>query len=166
MQDHVQRATMTPMPDSSAPVAGQSRPVTLYVLVGLMVVKSILIMLVLGGSLALQDGQIGQALRMPGVAQFIRETPGATGLLFLLAATLLVSALMLLAGKRIGWLLAMVITGVSVAIDIVAFLSGTGSEVWMALNVVTVFYLNQRDVRERVGAALEPVVDLAPRVIR
>ena len=59
-----------------------------------------------------------------------------------------------------GWLLAMVITGISVAIDIIAFLAGTGSELWMLLNVITVFYLNQRDIRELVGVTLEPVVDL------
>ena len=58
----------------------------------------------------------------------------------------------------------MVITGVSVAIDIVGFLAGTGSELWMFLNVVTVFYLNQRDIRELVGVTLEPVVDVPPPV--
>jgi hypothetical protein len=97
---------------------------------------------------------------MPGVGAVIRETPGAAGALILVAAVLLVSALMLLAGKRIGWLLAMVITGVSVAIDIIAFVSGSGSELWMFLNVVTVFYLNQRDIRELVGVTLAPVVDV------
>jgi hypothetical protein len=64
------------------------------------------------------------------------------------------------ADRRVGWLLAMIITGVSVAVDIAAFLAGTGSELWMFLNVVTVFYLNQRDIRQRVGATLEPVVDV------
>jgi hypothetical protein len=154
---------MAPMTPERRHPNARPRPITLYVLAGLMVLKAVLVMLVLGGSFALEDGRIGQALRMPSVAQFIRETPGATALLFLLAATLLVAALLLLADRRIGWLLAMVITGVSVAIDIVSFLAGSGSEVWMLLNVVTVFYLNQRDIRERVGATLEPVVDLAPR---
>ena len=82
------------------------------------------------------------------------------GALILTAAVLMVSALMLLAGKRTGWLLAMVITGVSVAIDIIGFLAGAGSELWMFLNVVTVFYLNQRDIRELVGVTLAPVVDV------
>ena len=120
-----------------------------------MVIKSILIILVLGGAYTFADGPIGEALRMPGVAAAIREAPGAVGVLILFAAVLLVSALMLLAGRRTGWLLAMVITGIFVAIDIVAFLAGTGSQLWMLLNVVTVFYLNQRDVRELVGVTLE-----------
>ena len=156
--------TMTPMSDAPPPAAAPRKPVTLYILVGLMVVKSILIILVLGGAYSFADGPIGEALRMPGVGAAIREAPWAVGVLILFAAVLLVSALMLLAGKRTGWLLAMVITGFSVAIDIVGFLAGTGSEVWMFLNVVTVFYLNQRDIRELVGVTLEPVVDMPPPV--
>ena len=152
--------TMAPMSDAPVPASTRRKPVTLYILVGLMVVKSILIMLVLGGAYTLADSRIGDALRMPGVGRVIRETPGAAGLLILVAAVLLISALMLLAGRRTGWLLAMVITGISVAIDIIAFLAGAGSELWMFLNVVTVFYLNQRDIRELVGVTLEPVVDL------
>ena len=156
---------MSPMPEPPATVtvtgrARSPRPATLYILVALIVAKSILIMLVLGGAFTNDDIRVGQLMRMPNVAAFIRETPGATGALFLLAAVLLISALLLLADRRVGWLLAMVITGVSVAVDIAAFLAGTGSELWMFLNVVTVFYLNQRDIRERVGAAVEPVVEL------
>jgi len=156
--------TMTPMSDAPAPATTRRKPVTLYILVGLMVIKSVLIILVLGGAYTFSDGPVGEALKMPGVGAAIRETPGAVGVLILVAAVLFVSALMLLAGRRTGWLLAMVITGISVAIDIVAFLAGTGSEVWMFLNVVTVFYLNQRDIRELVGVTLAPVVDVRPPV--
>jgi hypothetical protein len=152
--------TMAPMPDAPAPATARRKPVTLYILVGLMVVKSILIILVLGGAYSFNDGPIGEALKMPGVGAAIREAPAVVGALILTAAVLMVSALMLLAGKRTGWLLAMVITGVSVAIDIIGFLAGAGSELWMFLNVVTVFYLNQRDIRELVGVTLAPVVDV------
>ena len=160
VHDDATGPTMTPMSDAPAPAAAPRKPVTLYILVGLMVVKSILIILVLGGAYSFNDGPIGEALRMPGVGAAIREAPGAVGVLILTAAVLMVSALMLLAGKRTGWLLAMVITGVSVAIDIIGFLAGAGSELWMFLNVVTVFYLNQRDIRELVGVTLAPVVDV------
>ena len=44
----------------------------------ILVVKSILIMFVLGGAFTLNDGPIGELLRMPGVGAVIRETPGAT----------------------------------------------------------------------------------------
>jgi hypothetical protein len=154
--------TMAPMSEAPAPAPSRRKPVTLYILVGLMIVKSLLIILVLGGAYTFSDGPVGEALQMPGVAAAIRETPGAVGVLILVAAVLLSSALMLLAGRRTGWLLAMVITGVSVAIDIVAFIAGAGSHVWMILNVVTVFYLNQRDIRELVGVRLVPVVDVPP----
>jgi hypothetical protein len=157
--------TMAPMPDAPAPATARRKPVTLYILVGLMVVKSILLMLVLGGAFTLNDGPIGEALRMPGVGAVIRQTPGAAGVIILVAAVLLVSALMLLAGRRTGWLLAMVITGISVAIDIIAFIAGTGSDIWMFLNIVTVFYLNQRDIRELVGVTLQPVIDVPPATV-
>lgn len=162
VHDDAGGATMRHMSDAPAPTpaAARRKPVTLYILVGLMVVKSILIILVLGGAYSFNDGPIGEALKMPDVGAAIRESPGAVGILILVAAVLLVSALMLLAGRRTGWMLAMVITGISVAIDIVAFLAGTGSEVWMLLNVVTVFYLNQRDIRELVGVTLQPVIDM------
>ena len=68
--------TMTPMSDAPAPAAAPRKPVTLYILVGLMVVKSILIILVLGGAYTFADGPIGEALRMPGVGAAIREAPG------------------------------------------------------------------------------------------
>ena len=152
--------TMAPMSDTPAPATARRKPLTLYILVGLMAVKAVLIILVLGGAYSFNDGPIGEALKMPDVGAAIRETPGAVGVLILVAAVLLVSALMLLAGRRTGWMLAMVITGLSVAIDIIAFLAGTGSELWMLLNVITVFYLNQRDIRELVGVTLAPVVDL------
>jgi hypothetical protein len=157
--------TMAPMSEAPAPVPARRKPVTLYILVGLMVLKSVLIILVLGGAYSFSDGPIGQALRMPGVGAAIREAPGVVGVLIVVAAVLLVSALMLLAGRRTGWLLAMVITGVSVAVDIIGFLAGVGSELWMFLNVVTVFYLNQRDIRELVGVTLVPVVDAPPTTV-
>ena len=155
---------MSPMPEPPVTVTVKRdsvsrRPFSLYVLVALIVAKSILLMLVLVGAFANTGLRVGQLMRMPNAEAFIRDTPGVTAFLFLLAAILLVSALLLLADRRVGWLLAMVITGVSVAVDIAAFLAGTGSELWMLLNVITVFYLNQRDVRERVGVTLEPVVD-------
>ena len=68
--------TMAPMSDAPAPAAARRKPVTLYILVGLMVVKAILIMLVLGGAFSFNDGPIGEALQMPGVGAAIRETPG------------------------------------------------------------------------------------------
>ena len=70
-----------------------------------------------------------------------------------LAALLALAAVGLIALRRTGWLLAMVITGVFVAADIYAYLNDVANHLWMALNILTVFYLNQADVRAVVGAA-------------
>lgn len=145
--------------------APRRRPIALYILAGIMVLKSVLVVLLVRGSLVLEDSNVNAAIRMPNAAALIREVPAASALLIVLAITLVVSAFLLLAGHRTGWLIAMVLTGFSVAVDIVTFLAGSGSELWMFLNVVTVFYLNQRDIRELVGVTLEPVIELPSPVV-
>ncbi len=127
------------------------RPFTLVVLAGLLLVKAVMLgLLATGVALSTQDwlrAMIGKDLVLVLV-----NIPGASGWILGLAALLVLSAAGLMARRRVGWLLAMVITGVFVASDISGFYSGTTNHVWMLLNIVTVFYLNQRDVREVVGA--------------
>jgi hypothetical protein len=67
------------------------------------------------------------------------------------AMVILVVVFAILIRRRAGWLVAMLITGVFVAFDILGFVAGTGNHLWMLLNIVTVFYLNQSDVREALG---------------
>ena len=81
-----------------------------------------------------------------------------------IAVVLVVAAVGLLSLHRRGWLLAMVATGVFVGFDIVAFTAGTANYLWMALNIVTVFYLNQTDVREVVGVTTESLVPSVGRL--
>jgi uncharacterized membrane protein (DUF2068 family) len=157
-------ATMTGMSTAPGPARSTRRPVTLLILVGLMILKAVLILLVLRGVFAFDDGWITEALKIPGVADSIRENPALTVILVVTAAMLIGASVALLAGRRVGWLLAMVLTGVFLAIDIVEILSGTGSDIWVLLNIVTVFYLNQRDVRALVGATLEPIIDPMPGI--
>ncbi len=64
---------------------------------------------------------------------------------------LVISALGMLGRQRVGWLLAMVVTGLAIALDIYGLANGGANHLWMGLNIVTVFYLNQRDVREVLG---------------
>jgi uncharacterized membrane protein (DUF2068 family) len=64
---------------------------------------------------------------------------------------LVIAALGMLGRRRTGWLLAMVVTGVFIALDLYSFANNEADHLWMALNIVTVFYLNQRDVRAVVG---------------
>ena len=92
----------------------------------------------------------------PELDEDLRDDPAAGPLVLAFAGLLLLSVIGMLSRRRTGWLLAMVITGLFVAIDIYGYLNGSANHLWMLLNIVTVFYLNQRDVREAVGAA-EPV---------
>ena len=50
-------------------------------------------------------------------------------------------------------------TGFFLATDIYAFGEGSANDLWMALNIITVFYLNQAEVRQVVGVtSARPVV--------
>jgi len=144
-------SSVTP-PPTAAPSRSRRRPFTLVVLALLLVVKAVMLgLLATGVALSTQDwlrAMIGKDL-----VQVLVAIPGASGWILALAALLVLSAAGLMAGRRIGWLLAMVITGVFVASDISGFYSGTTNHIWMLLNIVTVFYLNQSDVREVVGAS-------------
>ena len=150
---------MTRMSDPVTPgLRGRRQPFALVVLAGLMMLKAALILLVAGG-LALTDTRIGDALQFPDLFNQVEYRLAFTVLFVPVAALLIVAAVGLLLHRRRAWLLAMVMTGMFVATDIIGFINGVQSDIWMALNIVTVFYLNQRDVRELVGDAVpdEPV---------
>jgi len=57
----------------------------------------------------------------------------------------------LLAGRRWGWVGAIVISGVSLAVCLGAWWAGDPLYPAMLVNVIAVFYLNQRDVRAVFG---------------
>ncbi|HEY3336744.1 MAG TPA: hypothetical protein VGK16_16060 [Candidatus Limnocylindrales bacterium] len=141
---------------SPQPEPGRRRPFALLILIGLMLFKGVLIVVMVLGAVALSDLGLVRALRIEPIALAVRGSTAAVVLLFVLAATLFVSAIALLAYRRSGWLLAMVTTGVFVAVDIMGYVEGTANYFWMALNIVTVFYLNQREVRDSVTAASAP----------
>jgi uncharacterized membrane protein (DUF2068 family) len=121
-------------------------------LAGLLVVKAAMLALLATGVSLATPSWLREIIGIDLVALLV-AIPGAGAWILVLAALLLVSAVGLMARRRVGWLLAMVITGVFVASDISGFGSGTTNHVWMLLNIVTVFYLNQSDVREVVGAS-------------
>ena len=97
------------------------------------------------------------------LTEALRGAPAAGAILGLLVIALFFAGIALLRRRRIGWLLAMVLTGLFVAVDIYGFLTTGANHVWMLLNLVTVFYLNQLEVREAVGAAGQDAdVEVAP----
>lgn len=135
------------------------RPFALYALAALLLVKAgVLIALVIDLRLS-ADNPIRRALQVsPELGKFIQSLTVADAVLVGLAALLIGSAIGLVLLRRDGWLMAMVLTGIFVAGDIYGFVNGQTVYLWMALNIVTVFYLNQTDVRAAVGVSTDPVV--------
>jgi hypothetical protein len=151
------------MPDPSAPATStpaQGRlPLALYILAGLLLLKAMLVLpVVVTTGLVLLQPVTGLSPAPEAVAGVV-EAPLAAAGFAAYAVLLLLSALGMLLRRRLGWLLAMVVTGLFVAIDIFRFSEGSADHFWMGLNVIIVFYLNQRDVREVVGAATSRPMD-------
>jgi hypothetical protein len=136
------------------------RPFTLIVLAGIIVLKAVLIVFVVTGT---GPNPVRDALRLsPELGRAIESLAIANAVLALFVVLLVGSAVGLVARRRWGWLLAMVMTGLFVGSDIAGFFAGTANYLWMALNIATVFYLNQADVREFVGVSTEPLVPPVP----
>jgi len=145
---------MWPMSTPPEPNPERKRPFALIVLAGLLLVKaSLLLVVAFGGSLLVGTPLEGLLRMSPELGELIMGSSMAQAVLTALAAILALTAVGLIALRRTGWLLAMVITGVFVAADIWAYLNGAANHLWMALNILTVFYLNQADVRAVVGVA-------------
>jgi hypothetical protein len=125
--------------------AGQ-RPTTITILTGLLLAKAF-VSAALAVGWAMGEAPFLSTLGLPSLLVDARDSATVTTLLFAFAAVLVVAAIGLFSGRRLGWLLAMLITGLFIAADIVTFDAGAAHHLWMLLNIATVFYLNQRDVR-------------------
>jgi uncharacterized membrane protein (DUF2068 family) len=142
------------MPKPTALAAPRGRPFGLFVLAGLLLLKSVLLVLVVAGAYLQETGPLRDLIALPlEVFTALRETPLAGIATLSIVAALALSAAGLLGGRRWGWVGAMVTTGIFLATDIYAFSEGSANHLWMVLNVVTVFYLNQAEVRRVVGVA-------------
>jgi hypothetical protein len=147
------------------PARRRRRPFALIALAGLLLFKAgLALLLLLGVSLA-ESGLLADVMRInPEIGALVEAATISQGLLLAIVVVLVIAAIGLLTLHRRGWLIAMVATGVFVGFDIVAFTAGTVNYLWMALNIVTVFYLNQPDVREVVGVTTEPLVPSVGRL--
>jgi len=123
------------------------------VLIALMATKGILILLMILGAFTTADTGILRSLRIESIYDAVHSSNIAIVGLLIIATILLISAAGLLMYRRSGWMLAMVSTGIFVAVDILGYFAGEANFIWMALNIITVFYLNQREVRVSVGVA-------------
>ncbi|HET9755804.1 MAG TPA: hypothetical protein VFP66_04825 [Candidatus Limnocylindrales bacterium] len=112
--------------------------------------------------------RIIDAVSMAAVGTGVRDLPMA-GLPVLLdsplltqsvdlviAAATIVGVLGLLAFRRWGWVLTMVLVGVGLLGELVRVAHGQPDYLGLLLLVVSAFYLNQRSVRAMAGRHLEP----------
>jgi hypothetical protein len=124
------------------------RPTTITILTVLLLAKAF-VSAALALGWAIGEGPLISTLGLPSLLADAGDSATVTTLFFALAAVLVVAAIGLFGGRRSGWLLAMLTTGVFIAADILTFDGGAAAHhLWMLLNIATVFYLNQRDVRE------------------
>jgi uncharacterized membrane protein (DUF2068 family) len=140
-------------PPATPAEPSRRRPFALLILIALMATKGALIMLMIVGTFTAADHPVLQALRIESISEAVHTSNAALVGLLVIATILLMSAVGLLAFRRWAWLLAMVTTGIFIAVDIMGFFAGEANYLWMALNIITVFYLNQREVRVGVGVA-------------
>jgi hypothetical protein len=115
----------------------RKRPFGLYVIIGLLWLAA--------GSLAL--GLVAlevadQRLRLP-----VGDYPLFVILAWALAGTFMLASFGLWLLKRWGWTLTMILVGATLAYDIWQYFQGDAHFVTMAISLVIVFYLNQRDVQ-------------------
>jgi hypothetical protein len=156
-----------PSPDGSATRQRRRRPLAVTILAVIQVIYALVFGLAAAALASdptfidsLTDQQTGGL-----VASTLRDVEGlALGVLFAgLTILALLAAIQLLRLHRVGWTIAMLLTGLALASQIFTWWTG-GQVVAVALllNVITVFYLNQREVRGafrigggRLGDALE-----------
>jgi hypothetical protein len=122
-------------------------PFAVYVLAALLLVKAGVLYAVAADTPAME------LLFADPVARAAIGTPAGTLAAGAGATLVLIVVLAILVRRRIGWLIAMLLTGCFVALDLVAYAQGTSNHAWALLNIVTVFYLNQSDVREALGVS-------------
>jgi hypothetical protein len=97
-------------------------------------------------------GPLARLLSLPlEIATAVRDDPIAGAIVGGLIAALTIAGILLWAGRRTGWRIAILVTGFFLLIDLYLASRGQLHPLWMTLDVVAVFYLNQRDVREYYG---------------
>jgi len=115
----------------------RSRPFGLYIIMGLEVTLAILLALSL--------------LSLQGVSSYLRlvlQSPVFyTWFGWVFVGGLAIAVLGLQFLKRWGWILTMILTGIGLFFAIWGYFQGNPNYIGMVMNLVVVFYLNQRDVQ-------------------
>ncbi|MFL5727155.1 MAG: hypothetical protein ACJ765_15545 [Chloroflexota bacterium] len=132
------------------PVQGGSRrrPLGVFVVAAVEIVRAALIFT---QTFALSLFPNADVLRI--AAQVPEAPPGGVafaltrGVAIGMALASILAAVGLLSGRRWGWVGAIILSGLSLAFSIGAWWDGHAGYLSMLINIIAVFYLNQRDVR-------------------
>ena len=93
----------------------------------------------------------------------LADSTGRAALVVIVLVMLrLVAAAGLWVGWRRGWVLTMLLVGISLLVDLVLWWNGQPVYIRMAFDVVLAFYLNQREVREHFERPLRGAPDAPP----
>jgi hypothetical protein len=138
-------------PDEPAEDEGQLRPVPRQqrLPLGVWILAAIQVALaawVLAGLVGLRP-----LAETSGLAQLSAAADVVRTVLIGTIAVQALAALGLLLRLRVAWVVVMVLTGVSLAIGLWAFVAGVGNPLRLAVDVVATLYLNQRAVRRAFG---------------
>ena len=127
--------------DMDTPSTLRKRPFGIYAIIVLLLLN--ISILFLPGVAAFMEG-IGVVL--PGFGSLVADQQAMIPSLIIATVNLITVAGLLLL-KRWAWVMSMVLAGISMAIGLVVYFEGRPLYVTMLLNVILVFYLNQRDVQ-------------------
>jgi hypothetical protein len=148
------------MTDSPLPAEVRRRPAGVIILSGLQFVRAGFLVAQLAGlTLSVELSWLRTAAQLP-------DPPDGTPAWFLtrgvgiaLSAASIVLGFGLFIGRRWAWVGSIVISGLSLALALGAWWDNHPVYVAMAINVVAVFYLNQREVGAFFGEANDAPVD-------
>jgi hypothetical protein len=115
----------------------KSRPFGLYVIIGVEVALAVFLALAL---LSVQGVR-------PYLSILVQNPIFYSWLGWVLVGCFAVAALGLLFLKRWGWILTMILTGLGLSYTIWSYFQGNPNYIGMVMDLVIVFYLNQREVQ-------------------
>ncbi len=128
--------------------SARRRPFGLYMIIGLQLsiavilgVSLVLTYIVLGGDFV----RLEQADTL--LDAVVKNPYFFSGAGWVLVAALLLAIIGLLRQKRWGWTLTMILTGLGLAYNIWSYFQGNPYYISMAVYIIMVFYLNQREVQ-------------------
>ena len=109
----------------------------------------VLAILLVGGPAVLEALAPGAAARpLASDLEFATLVVAVGGL----CVAALAAGLLLLRMRQLGWTITMLLAGLGLGVSIYTWWTeGTALSIWLLVQIVTVFYLNQRQVREAFG---------------